>query len=234
MRPAAWWWVAALLGCSAGYGKGMREIIPGVIHWTAFHPNIRHDVCSYFLRDSGVLIDPLLPADGFDGVDSIEWFREYGPPSAVLLSNRHHYRDSGRFVEEFEASVFASEPGMHQFTREQNVSPFRFGDRLPGDVIAHEVGVICPDETALEIPSARAVALADGLVRFESLDAPLGFVPDYLLGDDAEGVKAGLVHSFRRLLDLDFDHLLLAHGAPIVGEGKERLCEFVDRHPANA
>jgi hypothetical protein len=207
----------------------MREIAPGLFHWTAFHPNIRHEVCSYFVPESGVVIDPLFPEDGFDGVDAIAWFRAHGRPSAVLLSNRHHYRHSGRLVDEFGISVFASEPGMHEFQPEQNVSPFAFGDRLPGDVIAREVGAICPDETALEIPSVRALALADGVVRWESLDAPLGFVPDYLLGDDPEGVKAGLIESYRRLLDVDFDHLLMAHGAPIVGEGKERLREFVER-----
>lgn len=206
----------------------MREITPGVIHWTALHPRIRHDVCSYYLRESGVLIDPLLPADGFEGVDALAWLREHGPPTAVLLSNRHHYRDSGRLVDEFGISVFASQPGMHEFSPEQNVSPFAFGDRLPGEVIPHEVDAICPDETAFEIPSVRALALADGLVRFSSMDAPLGFVPDSLLGDDPEGVKAGLVESFRRLLEVDFDHLLLAHGSPVVGEGKERLREFVE------
>ena len=42
-------------------------------------------------------------------------------------------------------------------------------------------------------------------------------------------VKSGLIDPFRRLVDLDFDGLLLAHGDPIVTEGKQRLSEFVDR-----
>jgi len=42
-------------------------------------------------------------------------------------------------------------------------------------------------------------------------------------------VKSGLIDPFRRLVDLDFDRLLLAHGDPIVTEGKQRLSEFVDR-----
>ena len=209
----------------------MREIIPGVFHWTAVHPRIHHEVSSYFVRDAGVLIDPLLPEEGFgEGQDPIEWLREQGPPTAILLSNRHHYRSSGRLVEAFGIPVRASEPGMHEFDPEQHVEPFSFGDRLPGDVIAHEVGAICPDETALEIPSVRAVALADGLVRFQAIDGPIGFVPDSLIGDNAEEVKAGLVDAFRRLLELDFDHLLLAHGLPLVGDGKERLREFVESH----
>jgi hypothetical protein len=95
-------------------------------------------------------------------------------------------------------------------------------------VIAHEVGAICADETALEVPSVRALALADGLVRFEGPEGPLGFVPDWLLGDDPDSVKAGLRAAFRRLLEVDFDHLLLAHGAPIIGEGKEQLRAFVE------
>jgi hypothetical protein len=206
-----------------------RAIVPGLFHWTAFHPRIRAEVSSYYVAEAGVLIDPLLPEEGFErGEDPIAWFREHGPPTAILLSNRHHYRHSGRLVDAFGIPAYGSEPGMHEFKAEQRVESFRFGDRLPGGVIAHEVGAICPDETALEIPSVRAVALADALVRFHRHDGPLGFVPDWLLGDDPEEIKAGLRASFARLLELDFDHLLLAHGVPVVGEGKERLREFVE------
>lgn len=206
----------------------MREIAPGLFHWAAFHSGIRSEVSSYYHRNGGVLIDPLLPAEGFeDGTDPIERLAEQGPPRVVLLSNRHHYRDSGRIVEAFGIPVRASRPGMHEFTPDQRVEPFDFGDELEGGVIAHEVDAICPDETALEIPAARAVAIADGLVRFSAPDAPVGFVPDWLLGDDPEEVKHGLRASYERLLELDFEHLLLAHGLPLVGEGKQRLQEFL-------
>lgn len=205
----------------------MREIIPGVFHWTTFHEGIRADVSSYFLAESGVIIDPLLPAALDGGVDPLEWLRDQGPPTAILLSNRHHYRHSRRLAEAFDIPIRASEPGMHEFSARQRVQPFRFGDRLPGGVIAHEVDAICPDETALEIPSARAVVLADGVVRFDAPDAPLSFVPDYLMGEDPEAVKSGLRDAFQSLLGLDFDHLLLAHGLPVVGEGKVRLREFL-------
>jgi hypothetical protein len=207
----------------------MREIAPGLFHWTAFHERIRQQVSSYFVSESGVLIDPLLPADGFDGgVDPVRWLEEHGPPTAILLTNRHHYRHSGRLVEAFDLTVHASEPGMHEFSASQRVQPFHFGDRLPGGVIAHEIDAICPDETALEIPSVRAVALADGLVRLSALDGPLGFVPDCLMGDDPGAVKEGLRDSYSRLLTLDFDHLLLAHGLPAVGDGKEELGSFLE------
>jgi hypothetical protein len=201
----------------------MREIVPGLFHWTAFHPRIRAEVSSYYLRDPGVLFDPLLGDD-----DGLGWLSENGPPHTVLLTNRHHYRHSDRLIEAFGVSVHASRPGMHEFTEEQGVHPFDFGDELPGGVVAHEVGAICPDETALQIPSARAIGLADGLVRYPHGDGPLAFVPDSLLGDDPDDVKRGLIAAFERLLDLDFDHLLLAHGHPVVGDGKEQLRAFVE------
>jgi hypothetical protein len=206
----------------------MRELVPGLFHWTSFHPGIRSQVSSYYYRDGGVLIDPLLPGEGFEnGSDPIEWLAEHGPPRAVVLSNRHHYRDSGRMVEAFGIPVRASRPGMHEFSSEQRVEPFDFGDQVEGRLVAHEVDAICPDETALEIPTLRAVTVADGLVRFDAPDAPLGFVPDFLLGDDPEEVKRGLRASFERLLDLEFEHLLLAHGLPLVGDGKQRLGDFL-------
>jgi hypothetical protein len=201
----------------------MREISPGVFHWTAFHDGIGSEVSSYFLSDPAVVLDPLLPSDAEEVLESLA---EHGPPQAILLTNRHHYRHCSPLVERFGIPVLASRPGMHEFSDEPRVGPFDFGtEPIPG-VIAHEVAAICPDETAFEIPAARAVAVADGVIHFDSPDL-LGFVPDFLLGDDPEGVKRGLTESYWRLLELDFDHLLLAHGAPIVGDGKERLREFV-------
>jgi hypothetical protein len=113
---------------------------------------------------------------------------------------------------------------MHEFTDGEPVEPFDFGDELPGGVTAHEVGVICPDETALYLPRHHALALADGGVRWEPGDT-LGFVPDYLM-DEPEKTKEGLREAYRRLAQLDFRHLLLAHGEPFVGDGREVLSTF--------
>jgi hypothetical protein len=89
------------------------------------------------------------------------------------------------------------------------------------------VGAICADECALHAPAHRALACADGVVRWPD-DGPLRFVPDELM-DDAERTKAGLRDVYRRLLDLDFDRLLLAHGDPIVHGAKDELFALVER-----
>lgn len=198
----------------------MEEIVPGIWHWAAPHPRIGIEVHSYYLPEERILIDPIAPADG------LEWFAEHGPPSEVLLTNRHHYRSSGEFVERFGVTVRCVREGMHEFEDDgREVEPFDVGDRVSGAVVVHPVGAICPDEVALHVPARRALALADGAVRWEP-GGPLTFVPDRFM-DEPETTKEGLRAAYRRLADeLEFDHLLLAHGEPFVGDGREVLRAF--------
>ena len=89
---------------------------------------------------------------------------------------------------------------------------------------------MCPDETALHLPAARAVVFADGVVRGgpQEQPGPLGFVPDMLM-DDPPATKRGLLEAFSRLLgELEFEHLLLAHGGPVIGDGRAQLQELVE------
>jgi hypothetical protein len=201
----------------------MREIVPGVFHWATPHFRIRIRVSSYWIEPAGVLVDPLVPLDV-----GVEWFAErLTRPRAVLLTNRHHYRESGRFAEAFGCTVYCNRTGLHEFTERRLVEGFDPGDTLPGDVVAYEVGAICPDETALHLPLQRALAVADGVVR-GGPDSTLGFVPDAYMDDPVE-TKHGLAAAYARLLEeLDFEHLLLAHGAPVIGDGREALQQFVE------
>ena len=195
----------------------MNEILPGVYHWTVPHPKIKFDVSSYYLADECVLIDPLIPPEGIHSLP--------GEPKHILLTNRHHYRDSGRLHEVLGCTVHCVEHGMHEFSAGEKVQPFRFGDTLPGEIEALEVGAICPDETALLIPRGQGIlAVADGVVRLDN--GPLDFVPEKYMDDPAK-VKAELRAAYRRLLEQEFDHLLLAHGWPVIGGGKQALREFV-------
>jgi hypothetical protein len=196
----------------------IRELVAGVVHWSAPHPRIGVDVSSYGLTASRVLIDPIMPGEGLD------WFGEHDlEPEAILLTNRHHLRAAPQIAERYGCAIHASRPGMHEFEgRGVEVQPFDWGDELPGGVIAHEVGAICPDEGALEIPRVKALAVADGVINYETL----AFVPDHLL-DEPEHTKRGLLDRYERLTDhVDFEHLLCAHGDPVVLNGKAELREW--------
>ena len=198
----------------------MQEITPGVWHWRARRASIDKLVSCYYLQAERVLIDALIPEAG------LEWLQEHGPPEHFVLSNRHHDRDAWRLQEAFGTAVHVVRAGLHELEGRGAVEPFDFGDELPGGIVAHRVGAICPDETALHIPFHRALACADGVVRWEPED-PLGFVPDWLM-DDPAATKAGLRAAYSGLLALDFDTLLLAHGDPIPGRGKELLRALVE------
>ena len=196
----------------------MREIAPGLWHWKARHPRTGAQASSYYLAEQRVLIDPMTPPDGLDSM------RRLGAPAHVVLSNRHHDRDAWSLREAFGCVVHCVANGVYELEGRGSAQPFDFGDELPGGIVAHEVDAICPDESALQIPALRALACADGLIQ--PRDAALGFVPDSLM-DDPERTRRGLIDAYTRLLELDFDVLLLAHGDPLTHDGKEALREFL-------
>jgi glyoxylase-like metal-dependent hydrolase (beta-lactamase superfamily II) len=196
----------------------MREIGPGLWHWTARHEHIGIDVSSYYLEADRVAIDPMLPDEG------LEWFEARGAPEHVLLTNRHHDRHSWDLRDAFGSAVHCVRNGVYELEGRGPVESFEFGDELPGAARVYEVDAICPDETALHIPAHDALACADGVVHYEG---SLTFVPDRFM-DEPQETKRRLREAYGRLLDLDFELLLLAHGAPLVGGAKQTLREFVE------
>jgi hypothetical protein len=195
------------------------ELQPGVFHWQAVHPNLGVEVSSYYLSAARALVDPMVPPEG------LEWFGGDGPPvpERILLTNRHHLRDSVRFESEFGCSIHCNDAGLHEFADGPDVEAFFFGDEVAPGVVAHEVDAICPEEAALHAAIGDGVlSVADGVVNYDGLR----FVSDRLLGDDPEGVKRGLREAYGRLCGLEFDAMLFAHGDPIPTGAKAALREF--------
>lgn len=201
--------------------RPVREVLPGIHHWTAIHPRIKLPVDSYYIEPARIVLDPLVPREG------LEWFAERETPSQIVLTNRHHLRHSQRYVEAFGCAIRCCEAGLHEFERGPEVEGFAFGEELAPGITTHQLGVICPDDTALHIRAAAggALAFADGVTRPRG--GGLRFMPGFLLGDDPAAVQAGLRQSLRGLLDLDFDNLLFAHGEPLTGAGNAALRRFV-------
>jgi hypothetical protein len=197
----------------------MNELGPGVFHWKAKHPRIKTDVSSYYLADSGTLLDPMVPPE-----DGLDWFDERGP-QRIVLTNRHHSREAERFVERFGIPVLSNERGLHEFEgKDLEVQGFAVGDEIAPGVTTHEFGAICPDDTALHIDAGPGfVAFADGIIRY----GQLGFVPDNLM-DEPEEVKRRSYEMARDLLELDFDGVLVAHGEPQASGGKAALRRLVE------
>ena len=192
----------------------MEQIAQGIQHWKAVHPNLGTEVSSYWLPDLKLLLDPIAVPDEVEDVD------------CILLTCRHHVRDSLEAAERFGATIKAPQTGMHDYPDDSPIQPYNFGESLLGGAVTtHEVGGLSPDETALHLPTVNALSIADGAIRYGD---ELSFVPDQLM-DDADKDKADLKRGFARLADeLDFDVLLLAHGKPYPSGGREALRHFAE------
>ncbi len=191
----------------------MQEIAPGLWHWTACRETIGKDVSSYYLVGERVVIDPMAPPE------RPEWFQ----PEHALLTCRHHSRDAW----ELGLAPWVVESGAHELEERGEFRTYAWGDELPGGITACEVGALSPDETALYVPAHRALAIGDGVVRWEGVEG-LTFVPDFLMDDPVE-TRGGLRSAYQRLLgELEFDHLLLAHGDPVIGDAKQQLAALVE------
>lgn len=190
----------------------MHEIAPGIRHWTAPHPNIGIEVSSYWLPELRVLLDPLAVPEEVDGID------------AIVLSNRHHKREAFEAAERFGAPVRVPRVGLHEFAEDDPVEPYDFEEPFAdGAITAYQVTGFWPDDGALHIPSASALGIADTIVNYDGIR----FVPDNLMGDDPEAEKRDIKQTLSRLAgELEFEHLLFAHGPPVPGEGRERLRDF--------
>jgi hypothetical protein len=191
----------------------MHEIAPGIRHWTAPHPKHGLEVSSYWLSDLRVLLDPLAVPEEVDGID------------LIVLSNRHHQRDMLAAHERFGAPIRVPRVGLHEFEEGDPVEPYDFEEPLAGGAITpHQVTELWPDDCALHIPPVRALAIADTATNYG--DDGLALVPDQYM-DDAEAEGRAIKDGLARLVErLDFEHLLLAHGTPIPGQGRERLRKF--------
>ena len=196
----------------------MEEIADGVFHWKAMHPKIKIEVGCHFVAGSGTAIDPLMPDEG------IEWLEERGV-ERIVLSTRHHLRHAPELAERVGCPILCHESGLYEFEGGPDVEGFAFGDRLAEDVVALEMDAISPDDTMLRIDAGGgALLFADAVINRDRL----GFVPDRMLGGDPEGVKRQVRERCAALLDEEqFEHLLFAHGDPLLDRGHEALQAFV-------
>ena len=193
----------------------MDEVVPGILHWKARHPNLGIDVSSHLLTASGTAIDPILPEG-----EGPEWLGH--DVERAVLTVRHHRRSAP----ELGVPVLVHRSGLRELEGVEGVEGYEAGDEPAPGVRVLPFGRICPDDAVLHVAQGPgALAFGDGIVNY---GAELGHPPDRYIGDDPEAVKADIVEGLVPLLDEDFDVLLFAHGDPVASGGKAMLRAFVE------
>jgi hypothetical protein len=206
------------------------ELAPGLWRWTARHPEWGPDSnwppevgCFYAeAEDATLVIDPLIPRDeeerfwrSLDG--DVE---RRGVPVAVLLTCAPHARDAGETALRYGGDVWGHADAAAK------VGDARFHATLPGDVLPGGVRALSGDmhgtgDTPLYVPSHRAVAVGDALLEVG------GELRVWC--SDAKQYREQLPE-LRRWLELELDHVLVAHGEQLPG-GRELLAAALERPP---
>ncbi|MEA2127436.1 MAG: hypothetical protein QOJ85_327, partial [Solirubrobacteraceae bacterium] len=137
----------------------MREVIPGIFHWTTPHEPIGARVSSYYVEPAGIVIDPKVPDEGLESLP--------GTPQQVVLTTGLHDRDAQRFADAFDIPIRAAFEAAERLGDALEIEPFNDGDEVAPGVTAIVIDVLCPDECALHIAVDKgAIAFADGLIRY--------------------------------------------------------------------
>jgi glyoxylase-like metal-dependent hydrolase (beta-lactamase superfamily II) len=195
----------------------LREIAPGLWYWTAPHPDWRGAtdwpervgcVCCE-TGEAAVLIDPLLPKGGES--DFWAFVDGLGLLVTVLLTAAWHQRDAQLVAERYATIVWA-----HELAALHLSFPTR-SDALPEGVEAFVPDGDQEGQVAFYLPKHQALVVAE---LFMGTGDGLRVCPSPSIRD-----LEAFYGSLRKLLDLPIDRVLVAHGEPVLVDGRRRIAE---------
>ena len=199
----------------------MQEIVPGIFTWPWFSERHGYNFNGYLVLAEGgnICIDPVEPdATTLDAIARLGVQR-------TILTNRNHVR-AANAVRARTGARTAIHPADAAHARQQGAI---IDDDLQGGQAVGPFTVIglpgkSPGEVALHWPQRRLLIVGDAVIGHPP--GRCGLLPDRVV-DDPRQLRA----SVRRLLDLDYDTLLVGDGACILAGARDRLHELLDTLP---
>jgi glyoxylase-like metal-dependent hydrolase (beta-lactamase superfamily II) len=198
--------------------SSVQEVAPGVWHWLVRDDRISGWSSGHAVSSEGgtVLVDPVPLAP--------EALTELGDVTAICITAGTHQRSAWRYRRELGARVYA--PALSRQIDEEPDERYGDGDPLPAGL------------AAVFTPGAGTTQHTFVLDR----DGGIAFVPDLFTNYPGRGlafVAERHLHdpdemrrSVRKLLDLPFTLLCLAHGAPVREEPKKAIRDLLARDQA--
>ncbi|MCW3069618.1 MAG: hypothetical protein JWL67_2243 [Solirubrobacterales bacterium] len=194
------------------------EIVPGLLRWTALHPDWPPDgepgsaddwdqeVASvlYERPDSVSLFDPLLPAE--DRAQFLAWLDERiaERPVSILTTIRWHRRDREQLAERYRST-----------TR-------RAWNAVPEGVVPRPLRGA--GETMYWLPDAATLITGDRLLGDGA--GGLRVSPESWLAS-AQVDRAGAATLMRSLLELPIERVLVSHGEPVLHDGRAAVARAI-------
>ena len=200
----------------------MREILSDILTWPWFSEPHGYDFNGHLIchSEGNLCIDPVEP--GEKGLDEIARLGV----TRILLTNRNHSRASNR-VRERTGARTSIHPDDAAHARDQGTT---LDDGLAAGQTMGPLKVVgaagkSPGEVAFHWPERRLLIVGDAVIG--NPPGRCGLLREHVM-DDPQRLR----QSVRRLLDLDFDTLLVGDGEPILEGAKARVEELVATFPA--
>ena len=194
----------------------MHELLPGVLVWTWFSARHGYDFNGTLVLHEGgnLCIDPVEPGEGV-----LDRLAAEGV-ARILITNRNHVRAASAVRERTGAPV-AIHPADAGYARAQGAAidaELEVGEQVAGFRVVGVPGK-SPGEVALHDAVRRMLIVGDAAIGHPP--GRLSLLPERVM-DDPPALRASL----RRLLELDFDALVVGDGVSIPKGGRERLREL--------
>lgn len=194
----------------------VREICKGILTWAKRSERHGYDFNGFLIRDPGgnVCIDPVEPTEE----ELVALARE--GIAHILLTNRNHTRAANQ-VRARTGALTAIHPADAQYAREQGAEIDRDLDvgASVGPLVVVGAPGKSPGEVALHWPERQLLVVGDVVIGHPP--GACSVLPDRVVDDPTL-----LRTSVRRLLELDFDTLLVGDGESIATGARNRMREL--------
>ncbi len=185
----------------------MKQLLSGIWQWSWFSEDKQIDFNGLFLNvgEHKILIDPPPMT-----VEASTFIRRQGGLDYIIVTNRDHAREAATYQAEFRCQVQIPDADALQMDLKPTRT-FKDGELLPGGIwVIHLKDQKSPGESALYIQQGKGVLIAgDALIGKPTGSLNLLAPEKY---SDAAKAKEGL----RRLLNYNFDSILVGDGASIL------------------
>ena len=201
--------------------RSMRDVVSDILTWPWFSEPHGYDFNGHLVRDPGgnICIDPVEPTE--DDMNAL--VRE--GVTRIVLTNRNHSRAANR-VRARTGARTAIHADDADHARSQGTE---LDDRLEvgakiGPLELVDASGKSPGEVAMLWPDRGILIVGDAIIG--NPPGQCGLLPERVMDDPAR-----LRKTLRKLLDLDFDILLVGDGESLLRDAKARLKELVETFP---
>ena len=202
----------------------MKEILPDIYTWHEFseEKQLNFNGYLYISGNESVLIDP----PGMTKQDISELKNLVGENSAhplktILLTNVHHERECDEFRKKFSTSVWINEKDSAGLEGTADKT-FIDGDELPCGLITLEIeNQKSPGESAFFLKDRGIMFIGDALIG--KVPGKLNMLPPDKYKDLPLAKK-----ELNKLLNFEFEILLVGDGVPILNDAKKAVKSFLE------